>query len=146
MKVILLKDIPKIGRKYEIKNVADGYARNLLVPQGIVIIANPGAQKRIEQLKAQSEKESQKKETELIETLRKLGGQIIQISTNTNEQGNLFAKITKEKLGNILRENGYDISIEYIVLDTPIKEIGEYEIKIKAQNRESGFKFVVGKK
>ena len=144
MKVILLKDIEKLGKKYEIKKVNDGYARNYLIPQELVKIAD---QKSLEWIKKQQE--SQEKEAE--EELKKIGqmasgmdGLEVEIPVKLGEKGQLFEKITTQKIVSALKELGYDIKKTQIEIPQEIEELGEFEVKIKFEhNLETQIKIIV---
>jgi len=137
MKVILLQDIPKIGRKYEVKDVADGYARNFLIPREMALYATPQEVKRIEAMKTKYEKERKEKEEMLQESLTQLEGKVLTIKAKANEKGHLFAGIGKEEISAFLKEEIKTyIPAEYIKLPRPIKEIGEYKITISVGDKK----------
>lgn len=144
MKVILLKDIEKLGKKYEIKEVSDGYARNYLIPRGLVKVAN---EKNLEWLEKQKDKEQKKAEEDLIKIQNlasSIDGQEIIISVKIGENGQLFESITSQKIYEKLKEMGFDIKKNQILLDSPIKEIGEFPIKIKfPHNLEAEIKLII---
>ena len=98
MKIILLKDIPKVGRKYDIKNVADGYALNMLIPRGLAQIATPQAEKNIESMKAKDMVEKKVQGELLLKSLDVIKTLVINIKEKANDKGHLFAGITKERL------------------------------------------------
>ena len=144
MKVILLKDVAKIGRKYDIKDVADGYALNMLIPRGMAQIATTQSIKNIEGLKAKDlvEKKIQgellSKNLETIKTLR------LTLKEKTNDKGHLFAGITKERLAEeILKLARLNLEPESIILDKPIKETGEYKVSVEAMGKKAEFTVVV---
>jgi large subunit ribosomal protein L9 len=137
MKIILLKDAKKIGRKYEIKDVADGYAINSLIPNGIAVPATGSYLKMIEAKKKQDSllKEEFKKTFEYA--VSKLPDGKLHISGKVNEKGHLFAGIHKEKIiEEFKKETGVILSNEHFDIEKPIKEIGEHEIKIKVEGLE----------
>jgi len=103
MKIILLKDIPKVGRKYDIKNVADGYALNLLIPRGLAQIATPQTEKNIEAMKAKDLVEKKVQGELLVKNLEVLKDLVINMKEKANEKGHLFAGVTKEKLKRYLK-------------------------------------------
>lgn len=144
MKVILLKDVEKLGKKYEIKEVADGYAKNYLIPKGLAKVAN---EKNLKWLEKQKEKEEKKAEEELIKVQNlasAIDGQEIVIPVKVGENGQLFESITSQKIYEKLKEMGYNIKKNQILVDSPIKEIGEFPIKIKfPHNLEAEIKVVV---
>lgn len=138
MKVILLKDVPNLGQKDEIKEVAYGYARNFLLPQGLVKIATLEAIAEIEKEKAILAKKAEA-ELKLAQDLaQKLDGQEIEIKVKATPEGTLYAAITSTKISAVLKEHGFNIKKEQISLKEPIKRIGEYEVLINlAHNLEA---------
>ena len=144
MKIILLKDVPKVGRKYDIKNVADGYAANLLIPKGLAQIATSQAIQKIEQMKKTNLVEKQIQGELLAKNLETINGLSFHIKEKANDKGHLFAGITKERLASdILKMTRLNIDPESIKLEKPIKEIGEYLITIEAMDKRVEFTVVV---
>ena len=134
MKIILLKDIANIGRRYEIKNIKDGYAINFLIPNKSAIIATEEAIKSIEIQKAKLEGERKLQENLIIKNLDGLKDITLIISSKTNDKGHLFAGLHKEDLAKeIEKQTRLSINPSFIKLDSPIKEIGEYNIEVKAE-------------
>ena len=129
MKVILLVDIPKVGRKYEEKEVADGYARNVLLPQKKVALASGMSKAKLAEMKAYQEKLSTKKQDDLSQALDQIPDRTIMIEEKVNEAGHLFASVTAEVLSKEL-EKQFKIKIPAEVFDLPkgIKEVGESEV------------------
>lgn len=144
MKVILLKDVAKLGKKYDVKTVADGYAINRLIPEGHAETATPKALKRVETIKLRDDAERKIKEDLLLKNLEDLKGVVVKISGKANEKGHLFAGIHKEALVPALKEQTrLDITPEYINLEKPIKEVGEHEVTVKVGGKEATFKVVI---
>jgi large subunit ribosomal protein L9 len=132
MKIILLQDVPNVGRKYDVKNVSDGYARNFLIPQKLAKLATPKAIKAIEVEKKRLEEEKKIQENILQKNLDGLKDLKIVFDAKNNEKGHLFASIHSQGISKILKEQHHlDIPAEMIILDKPIKEIGQYKIKVK---------------
>jgi large subunit ribosomal protein L9 len=144
MKVVFLKDVPKMGKKYDIKEVADGYAQNFLFPKKLAEVADKNAEKRIEKMK-KSEMELKKvNEAILKKNLKELEETSITLTEKASEHGHLFASIHKEEISAKLKElAGLDIPPEYIDMDKPIKEIGEHEIHVAMGGKKGKFKVVV---
>ncbi len=131
MKVILLQDIEKLGKRYEIKEVKNGYARNFLIPQGLVKIATD---KTLEWLKIQKEAGEKKAEQALKttqEVASTLDGQEVIISVRVGEDGQLFESINVQKIFDELKKMGFNVKKKQIDLAEPIKELGEFPVKIK---------------
>lgn len=144
MKVVLLQDIENLGKKYEIKNVKAGYARNFLIPKGL---AKPATNEALKWLKAQKEIEEKRAEEELKkaqEIASKLDGQEVTIQVKVGEEGQLFETITLQKIWEKLKELGFEIKKGQIDLTEPIKELGEFPIKIKFEhNLEAEIKVII---
>jgi len=144
MKVILLKDVKKIGKKYEVKEVKDGHARNFLIPQGLVKQATSEAldwlavQKEIEEKKA----EEGLKKTQ--DTASKIDGLELVIPVKVGEKDELFEKITAQKIAEKMEESGFEIKKSQVLLPEPINELGEFTVKIKFEhNLEPEIKVIV---
>jgi len=144
VKVILFQSVDKLGGKNEIKEVKDGFARNFLIPKGL---AKPATKKNLEWLETQKETEVKKAEEELKEIQEKaeaVDGQEIIILVKIGENDQLFESITPQKISEKLKELGYDVKKNQILLQEPIKEMGEFPIKISFQhNLEAEIKIIV---
>jgi large subunit ribosomal protein L9 len=146
MKVILLKDIAKLGRKNDVKNVSDGHALNLLIPQGLVEVATPKALQRIEILKKREVEEKKIRTDLLLKNFGDLKGITIEIQKPANEQGHLFAQIHKDEIIQAVKEQTrLDVETEYLETkdNEPIKTAGEHEIEVKVGERSIKFTLVV---
>lgn len=140
MKIILLKDIPKVGKRYETKEISDGYALNMLIPKGVAVAATPDAVKRIQLEKARHEGEKKINEELLAKNLKDLSGQTIELKEKANEKGHLFASIhIPEILSAIEKTTKLIIPKESIVLEKPIKEVGAHEISVQAGSHKVSF-------
>lgn len=134
MKVILLKDIAKLGKKHELKEVKNGYARNFLLPQKLAKIATRG---NLEWLKKQKESERQKAEEHLKKLQRvvaQIDGQEIIMPVKLGSKGELFEKITSQKITESLKERGFQVSKRQLELTEPLKELGEFPVKINFEH------------
>ena len=144
MKIILLKDVEKLGKKGEVKNVADGYARNFLIPNKLAALATKSELAKLEE---QKKIETEKAEEEL-KLYQKIASQIdgleIEIPVKINEEGNLFGTITASQIAEKLKEKNSEIKKEQIKLEEPIKEIGEYEVIVEfPHNLETKIKVII---
>ena len=144
MRVILLQDVEKLGKKYEIKEVKPGFARNFLIPKGL---AKPATKEALKWLETQKEAEDKKAEEELKRVQGQasvIDGQEVIIPVKIGEEGQLFESITSQKISEKLKEIGFEIKKTQIDLEEPIKELGEFPIKIKFEhNLESEIKIIV---
>lgn len=132
MKVVFLKDIPGTGKKGEIKDVADGYARNFLFKQNL---AKQATSEVLVQVKAEEERMKRQMERELKENQEmagKLDGAEIEIKTKTSETGTLYSAISAQKIVQEIKKMfGLNIKPEQVVIKEPLKEAGEKKILIK---------------
>lgn len=144
MKVILLKDVENLGKKYEVKEVKNGYARNFLIPEGLAKLATKTALLWAE---AQKEIETKKAEEELKsfqDIASAIDDQEVVIAVKTGEDGQLYESITAQKILDKLKEMGFEVKKNQINLEKPIKELGEFPVKIKFEhNLESEIKVIV---
>ena len=144
MKIILLKDVEKIGKKYEVKTVKAGYARNFLIPQGLAKIAD-------ERTLAWAHKQRELAEKKAEEELEKVGSLAsemdeleVEIPVKLGEKEQLFEKVSCQKIVTRLKELGYEIKKSQIELPQEITELGEFEVKIKFEhNLETQIKVIV---
>lgn len=144
MKVIFLKDVPKIGKKYENKNVSDGYALNFLIPNKYAVPATPDNEKRIGLERSREEGEKKVQEELLTQSLNQLGDVTITLSGKANDKGHLFAGIhAAEIIPALFKFANISIAAEHLVLDKPIKEVGEHQVQVKVGSKSAKFKLVV---
>jgi large subunit ribosomal protein L9 len=144
MRVILLKDIPHIGEKNSIKNVADGYARNFLLPKKLAVLATPEAEQQLKEDKAKKTKQAEASLLETEKMAERLQAEVIICRAKVNNENKLYAQITAAKLAALLKDKGYLISKNQINILEPIKEVGEFSILIKLpHNLESTVAVVV---
>ena len=144
MKVIFLKDVKGVGRKYEEKNVADGYAQNLLIPQKLAVPATGAAAGQIKNLKENDAKQKDAELQKMRAHMQNLSGIELVVETKANEKNHLFAALTKEKISEILsKEKGIEIEANCIKID-PIKELGTFTIPVRIENeKETHFTLIV---
>ena len=140
MKIILLKDIKGVGRRFDEKNVSDGHALNFLIPNKMAVSATANTAAQIKQLKDRENQKIEGYNKKLQDNLTKLKGLELVIKTNANEKNHLFAALTKEKISeSLLKEKGIEVPAEFIILENPIKELGAFEIFVKAENIQQMF-------
>lgn len=144
MKVILLQDIENVGKKYDLKDVADGFARNFLIPKNLVKIATKDSLKWLETQRANMEKNAEEELKKIQEMASKLDGFELIVSVPVGEEGQLFSAVSAQKIADKLEEMGYKLKKSQIALEEPIKEQGEYPIKLKLEhNLEAEIKVIV---
>lgn len=146
MKVILLKDVPKLGKKYDIKEVNDGYARNMLFPKDLAEVATPQAIARLEKHQNTIRVFKEVEENLLLKNLAELSGLTITLKEKANEKGHLFSSIHTDEIVNALkREHRVDISPDIINLDKPIKELGTFSVPISVKGKKGSFTLIIEK-
>ncbi|MEX0652261.1 MAG: 50S ribosomal protein L9 [Candidatus Paceibacterota bacterium] len=144
MKVILLDTIKGSGKKYEVKEVSDGYAMNFLLPNKLAERATPERIKKIEELK-EGQFEAGRVQEELLEkdleTIHKVQ---LEIQEKASEKGVLFKGITPAIIVKELKSQVHiDFPVEALVLEKPIKEVGEHTVNIVVGEHKTSFKVVV---
>ena len=134
MKVILLQDIENLGKKYQVKEVKDGYAKNFLFPQKLARPADKAGLLWLEKQKKILEKEAEESLKKMQELASKLDGIELTFSLKTGEKGTVFGSITKQHIYEKLKEMGFEVKKSNILLEEPIKEIGEFPVKINLEH------------
>jgi len=146
MRVIFLKDVEKVGKKFEVKEVKDGYARNFLIPQGL---AKPATEEVLAWLETQKEIEEKKAEEGLKkfqEAASSLDDREVIIPVKVGDDGQLFESVNSQKIAEKLKEVGFEVKKSQIILAEPIKELGEFPVKIKFEhNLEAEIRVIVTK-
>jgi len=131
MKVILIKKVPSLGKVGEVKEVSDGYARNFLIPQGFVRLANDSTIREMGNKESQKQKKQMKKTKHYKEMVKKLDNLKLIIKSKADDKKTLFAAIKPAQIIKELKERKFDIPVDFIKLDEPIKQLGYYDIKIQ---------------
>ncbi|OGI60185.1 50S ribosomal protein L9 [Candidatus Nomurabacteria bacterium RIFCSPHIGHO2_01_FULL_37_25] len=146
MRVIFLKDVPRVGRKYDIKEVNDGYAMNFLFSRKLAVVATPKAVAELEMKKKEIIIEREVQEDLLMKNLEEIKDKAVIIKCKTNDQGHLFSAIhKKEILDEMSKRHHIEINEEFIILEKPIKEVGEFKIPIEIKNKKSSFQLIIEK-
>ena len=131
MKVILLADVKGTGKKGEIKEVSDGYARNMLIKKGL---AKEATAVEVNSLKIKNQAEEFHRQEEikrLTEMAKQLSGSVISCKVKAGEKGRIFGSVTSQEIANSLVEQGYQVEKRMISLKEPIKTLGHYNVEIK---------------
>ena len=139
MIVILLKDLKGTGKAGDVVKVSDGYARNLLIPKGIAKEATEGNVRSLEKQKAIFAQKEEENRAKAMELARHLDSLTVQIVTKGGEGGRLFGSITSKDIAEALKEqHQIEVDKKKIVLDSPIKVVGELDVAIKVYPEISG--------
>ncbi|HEY9584798.1 MAG TPA: 50S ribosomal protein L9 [Candidatus Paceibacterota bacterium] len=140
MKVVLLNDVPKVGRKNDVKDVSDGYAFNFLIPKGLVETATSKSLKRVELIKKQEAEQKKIKQDLLLKNFGDLKGVKIDMEKVANDKGHLFAAIHAGEIVTAIKDQTrLDVEAEFIIIKEPIKTVGEHEIEVKVEDRSVTF-------
>ncbi len=130
MKVILLEHIEKLGKKYEVVEVADGYARNFLLPEGKAQMATEANLEVLEKRKAKEKEKIKKKKEEVEELIENLKEKEFVFEMKVGEKDQLFQSVDKKDISKKLKEEGFSVSPKQIDLEEPIKELTEKEVEL----------------
>lgn len=131
MKVILAADVDKLGHKGDVVVVADGYARNFLVPKGLALTASKGALKQAEQMRRAREELERKAKDEAAARVATLGASPVYISARAGEEGKLFGSVTNSDVARAIAEQlGEEIDRRHIRMDEPIRSLGTHQLEV----------------
>lgn len=132
MKIVLLEDIANVGRAGEVKEVADGYGRNFLLPKKLALLATPSALKTAE---AQLQKEKEKQQrfaAEITKLAQQLEGLLITFKERASSEDRLYGSVRDSDIARELSQlTGLDIAREKIELEEPIRQLGDYEVTVR---------------
>ncbi|NLM47146.1 MAG: 50S ribosomal protein L9 [Firmicutes bacterium] len=131
MKVILLSDVKALGKKGDIKEVADGYARNFLLPKGLAVEATDGHLKEHQRKKQQDMEKAAQKLAAAKKTAEKMAGLQIEIPVRVGENGRLFGSVTSADLAAALEKKGFAVDKRKLELPETIKSTGVYPVRVK---------------
>ncbi len=139
MKVVLLKDVKDHGKKDQIVEVSDGYARNYLFPRKMAAAATADMLNSIKHKEAAKQRQIESERAKAKETAEELEGVVVKITARAGEGGKLFGSVTAKEISDALSsQHGITIEKNRIVISDPIKAFGSYEIKCKLGHEVSG--------
>lgn len=130
MKVILLKDVAKIGRRFDVVEVPNGHAQNMLIPKGLAEIATPAGIKRIAKQKERNQSQGEELLAKMSEVSTKTEVEPLVINLEANELGHLFKAVSVKDVCEVAKDRGLDVPEELIVMTTPIKEVGDHTVDV----------------
>ena len=146
MKVVLLEDVEKVGKKYDVKQVADGFARNFLIPKNLAKVATKELSEWAEMQKQLLEKKAEENLKKSQTLASSIDGQEVIFQVKVGPEGQLFESINSQKISEKLKELGFEVKKNQIDLAEPIKEVGEYPVKIKFDhNLESQIQIIINR-
>jgi len=131
MKVILLDDVAKVGRRGEVRDVSDGFARNFLIPKKLALSASAGNMKNLEHIKVQANAKADRVKGD-AETLRqRIEALSLEERRQASEEGKLFGSVTSQDIVDFLDKHGVKVERRRVHLDEPIKTLGETSVPIR---------------
>ncbi len=131
MKVLLTKDVYKLGRAGDIKKVADGYGRNFLLPQGLAVLATAGALKQVGKIKSQAEIRRTEQNSELKDLASHINGVTLVFSAKAGDTGKLYGSITTQDVATAIQEKTrYEVKKQQIEMQ-PIRTLGEFTAHVR---------------
>jgi large subunit ribosomal protein L9 len=131
MKVLLIKDVYKLGRAGDVKKVADGYGRNFLLPQKMAVLATPGALKQTEKIRSQAEVRRTEQNSELKDLANQIKGLILVFAAKAGETGKLYGSITTQDVATAIQEKTrFEVKKQQIDMQ-PIRNLGEFAAHVR---------------
>ncbi len=131
MKVLLLEDVYKLGRAGDVKKVANGYGRNYLIPQGLAVLATPGALKQVEHIRARAAANRAALNEEMSGVAEQLDGLVLTFSMKAGETDKLYGSVTTQMIADSLKENTrFEIDRRQIDAQ-PIRTLGEHKVNVR---------------
>jgi large subunit ribosomal protein L9 len=131
MEVILREDIEKLGHRGQVVKVAPGYARNFLLPKRLAVLATDSNKKIVEQERAAYLRREAKVKSEAEDLSKLMNGVVLSIARKAGEEGHLFGSVTSQDIADALGKLNYTLERRKILLDEPIKQLGEYTVPIR---------------
>ncbi len=132
MRVVLLKEVPDLGQAGEVKDVADGHARNFLIPRGFAQKATKGAERLWEEQKTSMARRTASERQEAAETAAKLSGATVVVSARVGEQDRLYGSVTGQQIAEAIKEQtNIEIDRHALELEQPIRDLGTFTVSIK---------------
>ena len=131
MKVILLDDVAKLGRRGEVRDVSDGYARNFLIPKKLALSASAGNLKNLVHIKNQQESKAERIKDDAHSLQRQIEALTYEERRQASEEGKLFGSVTSQHIADFLDRHGVKLERRRIHLDEPIKTLGETMVPVR---------------
>ena len=131
MKVILLDDVTKVGRRGEVRDVSDGYARNYLIPKKLALSATAGNLKNLEHIKTQQEAKAGRIKEDAEALQARIEALVFEQRRQASEEGKLFGSVTSQDIVDFLAGQGLKVERRRVVLDEPIKTLGDTSVTVR---------------
>ena len=131
MKVILLDDVAKLGRRGDVRDVSDGYARNFLIPKKLALSATSGNLNNLDHIKKQQDAKAGRIKDDAESLRRRIEGLSYEERRQASEEGKLFGSVTSQDIAEFLEKRGVKIERRRITLDEPIKTLGDSTVHVR---------------
>jgi len=131
MKVILLDDVAKVGRRGEVRDVSDGYARNFLIPKKLALTATPGNLKGLDHIKKQQDAKAGRIKSDADALRERIEALVFEVRKQASEEGKLFGSVTAQDVVDFLDGQAIKVERRRLHLDEPIKTLGESVVAIR---------------
>ena len=131
MKVVLTQDVLKLGKAGDLKTVRDGYGRNYLLPQGLAVIATPGAVRQAEEIRKRAQRQREKMSTEFTVLAGRINETTLTFQAKAGETGKLYGSITTQDVATAIQEQTrYEVKRQQIDMQ-PIRVLGEHKVHVR---------------
>jgi large subunit ribosomal protein L9 len=131
MKIILMEDVPSLGRRGEVREVATGYARNYLLPRKMALAATPANLQNLEHLKRQRERAEDRAREEAQAAAQRIEALSLAVASRASDDGRLYGSVSAQDIVEFLDKHQIPVEKRRIQLDEPIKALGEYRVPIR---------------
>jgi large subunit ribosomal protein L9 len=131
MKIILMEDVPSLGRRGEVRDVATGYARNFLLPKKLALPATPANLQNLDHLKRQRARAEARARDEAQTAAARIAGLTLSVATRASEDGRLYGSVSAQDVVEFLERQGIPVEKRRVLLEEPIKALGEYRVPIR---------------
>ena len=131
MKIILLDDVNKVGRRGEVRDVSDGYARNFLIPKKLALHATAGNMKNLQSIKNQQQAKADRVKDDAEALRARIEALTFEDRRQASEEGKLFGSVTTQDMVEFLDRNGIKVERKRLHLEEPIKSLGETSVSIR---------------
>jgi large subunit ribosomal protein L9 len=138
MRVILQENVEKLGERGDLVEVAEGFARNYLLPRKLAIAATPGNLKQLERIRAQLAQRTAAEKSTAAQLAAALSGLTVTLARKAGESDQLFGSVTSADIAEALAAQGYEIDKRRVELDQPIKLLGEYQVLVRLYQNVTG--------
>jgi large subunit ribosomal protein L9 len=130
VRVVLRKDVVGLGRIGDVKDVAEGYAKNFLLPRGLAVEASAGELKRVAQERASAKAQKERQHSEAEELAARLAGVALVFKLKVGPQGKAFGSVTERDISSALKREGFEIPHERVQLAEPLRSLGPHQVEI----------------